>query len=217
MPYCDNDALVIPPGYAANVCDRIIRKRDAGGIGLKRMGCHLQHGCFLEIRSERLVAHAIRRGLGHQIARCVRHDQCAHVELVGILLQHGVIHRTVALHIARCLSGDLHNANQVFGRIGAIECIVGKALRRHVIDNVGKALLGLSCRVAVAHHTGNNRERHPQQGDKEPCPCRTIAPLLYGVVGCTDHDRPSIFKKGEGSSKYFDTRRFMVPSASISW
>ena len=68
MPYCDNDALVILPGYAANVCDRIIRKRNAGGIGLKRMGCHLQHGCFLEIRSERLVAHAIRRGLGHQIA-----------------------------------------------------------------------------------------------------------------------------------------------------
>ena len=217
MPYCDNDALVILPGYAANVCDRIIRKRNAGGIGLKRMGCHLQHGCFLEIRSERLVAHAIRRGLGHQIARCVRHDQCAHVELVGILLQHGVIHRTVALNIARCLSGDLHNANQVFGRIGAIECIVGKALRRHVIDNVGKALLGLSCRVAVAHHAGNNRERYPQQGDKEPCPCRTIAPLLSGVVGRIDHDRPSIFKNGEGSSKYFDTRRSMVPSASISW
>ena len=124
MPYRDNDALVILPGYAANVCDRIIRKRDTGGIGLKRMGCHLQHGCFLEIRSERLVAHAIRRGLGRQIARCVRHDQCAHVELVGILLQHGVIHRTVALHIARCLSCDLHNTNQVFGRIGAIERII---------------------------------------------------------------------------------------------
>ena len=217
MPDRDNDALAILPGHATNVCNRIIRKRNAGGIGLKRMGCHLQHGCFLEIRSERLVAHAIRRGLGHQIARCVRHDQCAHVELVGILLQHGVIHRTVALHIARCLSGDLHNANQVFGRIGAIECIVGKALRRHVIDNVGKALLGLSCRVAVAHHAGNNRERYPQQGDKEPCPCRTIAPLLSGVVGCIDHDRPSIFKNGEGSSKYFDTRRSMVPSASISW
>ena len=43
MPYRDNDALAIPPRHAANVCDRIIRKRDAGGIGLKRMGCHLQH------------------------------------------------------------------------------------------------------------------------------------------------------------------------------
>ena len=217
MPYRDNDTLAILPGHATNVCNRIISKRDADGIGLKRMGCHLQHGRFFEIRSKRLVAHAIRRGLGHQVARCVRHDQRAHVELVSILLQHGVIHRTVALHIARRLSGDLHNANQVFGRIGAIECIVGKALRRHVIDNVGKALLGLSCRVAVAHHAGNNRKRYPQQGDKEPCPCRTIAPLLYGVVGRIDHDRPSMFKNGEGSSKYFDTRRSMVPSASISW
>ena len=44
MPYRDNDALAIPPRHAANVCDRIIRKRDAGGIGLKRMSCHLQHG-----------------------------------------------------------------------------------------------------------------------------------------------------------------------------
>ena len=44
MPYRDNDALAILPSHAANVCDRIIRKRDAGGIGLKRMSCHLQHG-----------------------------------------------------------------------------------------------------------------------------------------------------------------------------
>ena len=44
MPDRDNDALAIPPRHAANVCDRIIRKRDAGGIGLKRMSCHLQHG-----------------------------------------------------------------------------------------------------------------------------------------------------------------------------
>ena len=44
MPYRDNDTLVIPPSHAANVCDRVIRKCDAGGIGLKRMGCHLQHG-----------------------------------------------------------------------------------------------------------------------------------------------------------------------------
>ena len=217
MPYRDNDALAILPGYAANVCDRIIRKRNAGGIGLKRMGCHLQHGRLFEIRGKRLVAHAIRRGLGHQIARCVRHDQCAHVELVSILLQRGIIHRTVALHIARHLSGDLHNANQVFGRISAVERIVGKALRRHAVDNVGKALLGLSRGVAVAHHAGNNRERYPQQGGKEPYPGRTIAPLLYGVVGRINHDRPSIFKNGEGSSKYFDTRRSMVPSASISW
>ena len=217
MPYRDNDALAIPPGHATNVCNRIIRKRNAGGIGLKRMGCNLQHGRFFEIRSERLVAHIARRGLGHQIARCVRHDQRAHVELVDVLLQHGAIHRTVALHIAGSLSGDLHNANQVFGRIGAVECIVGKALRRHVIDNVGKALLGLGRRVTVAHHAGNNRERYPQQSDKEPCPCRTIAPLPSSVVGRIDHDRPSIFKNGEGSSKYFDTRRSMVPSASISW
>ena len=207
MPDRDNDALAILPGHATNVCNRIIRKRNAGGIGLKRMGCHLQHGCFLEIRSERLVAHAIRRGFGHQIARCVRHDQCAHVELVGILLQHGVIHRTVALNIARCLSGDLHTANQQNCLLDAIDCI----------DNVGKALLGLGRRVAVAHHAGNNRERYPQQGDKEPYPCRTIAPPLSGVVGRIDHDRPSIFKNGEGSSKYFDTRRSMVPSTSISW
>ena len=217
MPYRDNDTLAILPSNAANVCNRIIRKRNTSGIGLKRMGCHLQHGRFFEICSKRLVAHVIRRGLGHQVARCVRHDQRAHVELVSILLQRGVIHRAVALHIARHLSGDLHNANQVFGRIGAIERIVGKALGRHVIDNVAKALLGLGCRVTVAHHAGNNRERYPQQGDKEPCPCRTIAPLLYGVVGRIDHDRPSIFKNGEGSSKYFDTRRSMVPSASISW
>ena len=133
------------------------------------------------------------------------------------MLQRGVIHRTVALHIAGSLSGDLHNANQVFGRIGAVECIVGKALRRHVIDNVGKALLGLGRHVTVAHHAGSNREHYPQQSDKEPCPCRTIAPLLSGVVERIDHDRPSTFKNGEGSSKYFDTRRSMVPSASISW
>ena len=44
MPDRDNDALAIPPRHAANVYDRIIRKRDAGGIGLKRMSCHLQHG-----------------------------------------------------------------------------------------------------------------------------------------------------------------------------
>ena len=217
MPYRDNDTLVILPGYTANVCDRIIRKRDAGGIGLKRMGCHLQHGCLFEIRSKRLVVHAIRRGLGHQIARCVRHDQCAHVELVSILLQRGVIHRAVALYIARYLSGNLHHTNQVFGRISAVERIVGKALRRHVVDNVGKALLGLGRGVAVAHHAGDNRERYTHQGGKEPYPGRMIALLLSGVVGRIDHDRPSIFKNGEGSSKYFDTRRSMVPSASISW
>ena len=52
VPYRNNDALAAPPSHAANVGDRIIRKRDAGGIGLKRMGRHLQHGCFFEIRSE---------------------------------------------------------------------------------------------------------------------------------------------------------------------
>ena len=181
------------------------------------MGCHLQHRRLFEIRGERLVAHVILRGLGHQVARCIRYDQRCHIKLVSILLQRSVIHRAVALHIARRLSGDLHNANQVFGRIGAVERIVGKALCRHVIDNVGKALLGLSCRVGVARHAGNNRERYPQQDDDEPFPCRTIAPLLSGVVGRINHDRPSTFKKGEGSSKYFDTRRSMVPSASISW
>lgn len=217
MPYRDNDTLAILSGHATNVCNRIIRKRNSIGIGLKRMGCHLQHGRFFEIRSERLVAHVIRRGLGHQVARCVRHNQCAHVELVSILLQRGVIHRAVALYIARYLSGNLHHANQVFGRIGAVKRIVGKALRRHVIDNVGKALLGLGRRVTVAHYAGNNRECYPHQGGKEPYPCRTIAPLLYGVVGRIDHDRPSIFTNGAGSSKYLDTKRSMVPSSSISW
>ena len=217
VPYRDNDALAVLPRHTANVCDRIIRKRDAGGIGLKRIGRHLQHGCFLEMRSERLVARAIRRGLGHQVARCVRHDQCTHVELVGILPERCVIRRAVALHIARHLSGNLRNANQIFGRIGAVERIVGKALRCHVIDNAGKALLGLGRRVNVAHHAGNNRKRYPQQDGKEPCPGRTIVPLLGGAAGRISHDRPSIFKKGEGSSKYFDTRRFMVPSASIFW
>ena len=86
VPYRDNDTLAVPPSHAANVCDRIVRKRDAGGIGLKRMGRHLQHRCFFEMRGERFVSHVIRRGLGHQVARCVRHDQRAHVELVGILL-----------------------------------------------------------------------------------------------------------------------------------
>ena len=84
-------------------------------------------------------------------------------------------------------------------------------------SGVGKALLGLSCRVAVAHHAGNSRERYPQQGGKDPYPDRAIVPLVCGVVGYINHDRPSIFKNGEGSSTYFDTRRSMVPSASISW
>lgn len=151
-----------------------------------------------------------------QVTRCVRHNQRRHVELIGILLQCGVIRRGITLHIARYLSGNLHNANQIFSRIGAVERIVGKALCRHVIDNVGKALLGRpscscssSCRQQprVLSPTG-------RQGAM-PGPNGRPVSLWCGRV---HRSRQALhIQKGEGSSKYFDTRRSMVPSASISW
>ena len=52
VPHRDNDTVTVLTGDATNVRDRIVRKRDAGAIGLKRIARHFQHGRFFEICCE---------------------------------------------------------------------------------------------------------------------------------------------------------------------